>query len=467
MMTNASRWLGGSVGVALVAIGMMLTTACDPPKDLTPSASADASSPTAGTEASSPFNAAKVGIPVSGDVVLIGGWSSGNKSTATAEFFDPATKKFKSTGSMATSAGALSADLLNSGGILVAGGFGGKSKFTKRTVSNAVTGAAITNLQTYDPTTGLFTAATAPLLTARMGATATTLASDKVLIAGGIDATGAPLDTAELFDPVAGTTAATVNTMGSARAFHTATLVGGKVLIVGGATDATADLTATADLYDPATNSFAPTVGAMGTARGAHAAVILTTGPDSGKVLIVGGITNSGGLLSAIFSAELFDPVATTFSPAANVMNDARAFPTATVLSSGDVLIVGGFTNFFSAQVNGATGSLNSLFGSTLKSAELYDPIATTFTCVPGSGFGGSLCLASMKVARAAHTATLFTGGPLAGQVLLAGGIGATKPNSTSSELSEAELYDPSTNQFKKTGSLKKKRGLHVAILLQ
>jgi hypothetical protein len=465
MMTNASRWLGGSVGVALVAIGMMLTTACDPPRDQPTSASADASSTTAATEASSPFNAAKVGIPASGDVVLIGGWSSGNKSTATAEFFDPATKKFKSTGSMATSAGALSADLLNSGGILVAGGFGGKSKFTKRTVSNAVTGAAITNLQTYDPTTGLFTTATAPLLTARIGATATTLASDKVLIAGGIDATGTPVNTAELFDPVAGTTAATVNTMGSARAFHTATLVGGKVLIAGGATDATADLTATADLYDPATNSFAPTVGAMGTARGAHAAVILTTGPDSGKVLIVGGITGSAALLSPTSSAELYDPIASTFSGAASPMNDARAFPTATVLIGGDVLIVGGFTNFFST-VNGTTGSLMGLFGSTLKSAELYDPTATTFTCVPGTGFGGSLCLASMKVARAAHTATLFASGPLAGQVLLAGGIGATKPNSTSSELSEAELYDPSTNQFKKTGSLKKKRGLHVAILL-
>jgi hypothetical protein len=462
-MTNASRWLGGSIGVPLIAIAMMLTTACDPPKYQPTSASADASSATA--EALSTFKALKVGIPTSGDVVLIGGWSSGNKSTATAEFFDPATKKFKSTGSMATSAGALSADVLNSGGILVAGGFGGKSKFTKRTVSNAVTGAAITNLQTYDPATGLFTAATAPLLTARMGATATTLPSGKVLIAGGIDATGTPLNTAELFDPAAGTTATTVNTMGSARAFHTATMVGGKVLIAGGATDATADLTATADLYDPATNSFAPTVGVMGTARGAHAAVILTMGPDSGKVLVVGGITGSAAVLSATSSAELYDPIATTFSATSSPMNDARAFPTATVLIGGDVLIVGGFARF-SSTVNGTTGSLINLFGSTLKSAELYDPTLTTFTCVPGSGSGGNVCLASMKVARAAHTATLFTSGPSAGQVLLAGGIGATKPNSTSSELSEAELYDPTTNQFKKTGSLKKNRGLHVAILL-
>jgi len=172
--------------------------------------------------------------------------------------------------------------------------------------------------------------------------------------------------------------------------------------------------------------------------RGAHAAVILTIGPDSGKVLIIGGITGDHSGLFASSAAELYDPIATTFSATVSPMQDARAFPTATVLIGGDVLIVGGFSNFFST-VSGTTGSLMSLFGSTLKSAELYDPMATTFTCVPGTGFDGSVCSASMKVARAAHTATLFTGGPLAGQVLLAGGIGATKPNSTSSELSEAE----------------------------
>lgn len=457
--------------VMMIALGGLLAAACDPPKSQsTPSSSGGA---TAATERASTtaIQTAKVNLPSSGDVVLMGGWSSGGKSTATAEFYDPIKGKFLLTGSMAATAGALSAALLDSGKLLVAGGFGGKSKFTHKTISTSVTGSATTNLQTYDPLTGLFTATTSPLATARFGATATVLPSGKVLIAGGIDTTGTPLNTAEVFDPAAGTTSATVNTMGSARAFHTATLVGSKVLLVGGASDATGTPTATADLYDPVTNTFTPTIGMLGEPLGAHAAVVLNTGPDSGKVLIVGGITNISANLLPTNNIELYDPVAETFSTPTQ-MKDFRAFPSATVLdTNGDVLIVGGFANFFSTVSSSAgSGSLMSLFGSTLKSAEIYDPITQTSACVPGKGFGGGLglnaCLASMKMARAAHTATLFTSVPLQHEVLIAGGIGASRPNSTSTELNEAELYNPATNAFKKTGSLKKARGLQAAILL-
>jgi hypothetical protein len=464
-MTNSLiHRFGLSVPLAFVlaTLAGSIITACDPPRSdmLSDSSGASASADVGGPV----HSAAKVGKPKSGDVVLAGGWTTGGRSSATAEFYDPTTGKFTSTGSMATTAGALSADLLNSGEILVAGGFGGKSKFTKKTVSTKVTGAATKNLQTYDPTTGLFTSTTDALITARMGATATTLPSGKVLIAGGVDATGVPLNTAEVFDRGSGATVVTSNAMGSARAFHTATLLSGKVLLIGGATDSTGNLTASADLYDPSTNKFTAT-GAMGTARGAHATVVLTSGPDSGKVLVVGGVIGSSAALSATQSAELYDPGTGKFTVVGAVMNDTRAFQSATVLANGDVLIVGGFSNF-SSTVNGGTGSLMSLFGSTLKSAEIYDPTAVTFTCVPGKGLGGSVCKASMKMARAAHTATIFTAGPLAGEVLVAGGIGASAPNSTSTELSEAELYNPASNSFKKIANLKTARGLHVAILL-
>ncbi len=466
--TNPRLGLGTVRTVVMIALGGLLAAACDPPRSQsTPSSSAGA---TAATERASTtaIQTAKVNLPSSGDVVLMGGWSSGGKSTATAEFYDPNKGKFLSTGSMAATAGALSAALLDSGKLLVAGGFGGKSKFVHKTVSTNITGSATTNLQTYDPLTGLFTATTSPLATARFGATATVLPSGKVLIAGGVDTTGTPLNTAEVFDPLAGTTSATVNTMGSARAFHTATLVGSKVLLVGGASDTVGTPTASADLYDPATNLFTPTIGMLGEPLGAHAAVLLNTGPDASKVLIVGGITNSGAVLSATSSIELYDPGTETFT-APTFMNDQRAFPTATVLDSGDVLIVGGFA-FFSSTVSSSagSGSLMSLFGSTLKSAEIYDPIARTFTCVnaSGTGFGGGICPAAMRMARAAHTATLFTSGVLAGQVLVAGGLGASRPNSTSTELNEAELYNPTTNSFKRTGNLKRARGLQAAILL-
>jgi hypothetical protein len=448
------------LGIALALLGSILAAACDPPRP--------SDSPTGVSQSIEANSKAKIAIPASGDVVLIGGWSSGNKSTAAAEFFDPNTKKFSKTGSMAVSAGAGVAALVTMSAqseILVAGGFGGSSKFTKKTVSQSISGAATSNLQLFDPQTGTFGAAV-NLLMPRLGATATALVSGKVLIAGGGDSSGNPANTAEVYDPATGMTAATANNMSSSRMFHTATLLNdGTVLLAGGATDNVGDLTATADIYDPSSNQFTPATGAMSIARAAHATVLLTTGTFAGKVVVTGGVANNSGLLSAQLAIELYDPASKRFGPFGN-LNDPRAFHTATELQNGQVLLVGGFSNF-NASVAGATGNLFSLFGSNLSSAEVLDPDTQISTCVGGTnGKGGFSCSAAMKEGRGAHTATLFTAGPLQGEVLIAGGLGAKKPNSKASELKEAELYDPTTNSFAKTANMKVAQGLHTAILL-
>jgi hypothetical protein len=180
--------------------------------------------------------------------------------------------------------------------------------------------------------------------------------------------------------------------------------------------------------------------------------------------LIIGGAVGSSTGLFPDNEVEAYDPSAGTFS-GAGFTNDSRALESATTLQNGMVLIVGGFTSFFST-VSGESGGLMGLFGASLNSAELFDPIAMTFTCVPGMKLGAGACKASMKMTHAAHTATLFGSGRLMGQVLVAGGLGAAKPDSTSTELKEAELYDPTTNSFSKTGGLKEARGLHSAVLL-
>jgi len=458
--------------LVLALCAMPVTSACNPPlsggpADLltAPDASPDL------TDAASEDDAelsAIVATPVSGDVVLVGGWSKGNKSTASAEFFHPATKKFSKLGSMPLGEGLGAGALLTSGvshtEILVAGGFGGKSKFTKKTVSNSVTGDAITQLEILDPATGKFTAATAPLLTARVGASATALPSGDILIAGGTDSAGNPTNTAEVFNPTTGETTATLNNMSSPRALHSATILGDNtVLIGGGMTDSTGDLTATADIYDPVANTFSATTGAMLEPLGAHAAVLLTTGSLEGDVLITGGFTGSSSGLFADSNAEVYDPIGMGFGLADSPMNNARAFHTATVLGNGQVLVAGGF---YAGGSTIAGDKLMALFGSNQNSAELFDPVAQTFTCINGIAASGFGCNAAMKMGRGGHTATLFTSGPLAGQVLIAGGLGAKKPNSTATELSEAELFNPVTKSFTATGSLKAARGLHAALLL-
>ena len=457
------------VTLVMALCAMAVTSACDPPlpggpADLSMAAGADSDLADAAPEDDADPSPAAA-LPASGAVVLIGGWSKGNKSTASAEFFNPATKKFSKLGSMPHGEGLGVGALLTSGvphnEILVAGGFGGKSKFTKKTVSNTITGAATSQLEIFDPATGKFTAASAPLLTARVGATATALPSGKVLIAGGTDSAGTPTNTAEVFDPTTGMTAATLNNMSSPRAVHSATLLGDNtVLIAGGMIDNVGDLTNSADIYDPVANTFTAT-GTMFEALGAHAAVLLNAGSLDGQVLIAGGFTGSSLGLFVDSNVEAYDPVGKVFNFTASGMNNARAFHTATLLDNGQVLVAGGFSAF-GPTVSG--GHLMALFGANQNSAELFDPVAQTFTCINGSTIAG--CNAAMKMGRGGHSATLFTSGPLEGQVLIAGGLGAKKPNSTATELKEAELFNPAANTFTATGPLKAARGLHTAFLL-
>jgi hypothetical protein len=101
---------------------------------------------------------------------------------------------------------------------------------------------------------------------------------------------------------------------------------------VGGSSTTTGARLATAEVYTPSANTWA-NVGSMHTGRAAQSATLLS----SGKVLVAGGVDMSAGLKSA----ELFDPAAGTWA-VTGPMSAARFSHTSTLLSSGRVLIRGG-----------------------------------------------------------------------------------------------------------------------------
>jgi len=172
---------------------------------------------------------------------------------------------------------------------------------------------------------------------------------------------------------------------------------------------ATLGTVAASAAVDVTTNSWSAAPAMLTERVAGHTATLLT----SGKLLVAGGVTSAGGSAAA----ELFDPVAATWASVAS-MGTVRASHAATLLADGRVLVTGGST----VSTTAAKGYVNNA------SAEIYDPVANTWTATP-----------PMSAARAHHTATLL----LDGKVLVVGGENVqylVEPT--------AEIYDPVANTW-------------------
>jgi hypothetical protein len=276
---------------------------------------------------------------------------------------------------------------------------------------------------------------TGSMATARRFHTATLLANGKVLVAGGEDAGSTAFASAELYDPSRGTFSATGN-MTVPRVGHTATLLNnGKVLITGGASDPSETAVASAELYDPSTGTFTAT-GKMTVARVTHTSTLLSDGRvllAGGDVIFFNGVQNTN--IRSFASAEIFDPNAGTFAATGN-MTVPRENHTATLLSSGKVLVTGGS--------DGALGN-NTPAVTLYASSETFDPSTGQFTAA-----------GLMATQRDFQTASLLA----SGKVLVAGGDSVSQTEAT------ADLFDPSSGSFAATGKMTEPRFYHAASTL-
>jgi Galactose oxidase, central domain/Kelch motif len=245
--------------------------------------------------------------------------------------------------------------------------------------------------------------ATGGMSEARSGHTATLLPDGKVLVAGGRIGPDPGVTSAELYDPSSGTWSAT-GSMHEGRGGQTATLLqDGTVLVVGGGYSlggGDAALLPSAELYDPVSGTWTATADRL---RGEGVTATLLS---DGKVLVVGG--NYGPQ-----RAELYDPISGTWTATGGTLVTNRYYAAATLLSDGRVLVVGG-------QLARRTRDA---------SAELYDPSSGLWTATGNLGQVGE-----------EHTATLLPDGTVL--VTGCGGLGYQKPTA------HAELYDPITGSW-------------------
>jgi hypothetical protein len=166
----------------------------------------------------------------------------------------------------------------------------------------------------------------------------------------------------------------------------------------------------------------------MASPRYIHSATLLT----NGCVLVVGGYAN--WLNKFLTNSELFNPATGTWSnagtlPPVGTYPNAHMAHTATLLTNGTVLVAGGMDGF-------------NLFSQT----ELFSPASLSWAFTGG-----------LNIPRAFHTATLLTNG----MVLVAGGV-----DSTNAALASAELYDPASGTWAMTGVMTSTRKYHTAALL-
>ena len=326
--------------------------------------------------------------------------------------------------------------------------------------------ARLTVVPPVPATAGTFVAA-GEMVWNRSSHVAVLLQSGKVLIAGGflvVDSTPFPENSslAELYDPLTNNFSAT-GSMSAPRSGHAAVaLPNGTVLICGGIDNVRGEILASAEIYDPATGVFSPT-GSMRFARFQHSAVLLS----NGKVLVVGNGKVVGGPSDPQggTSAELYDPGTGVFTQTSSMTRErlAQAFATpqgALVLGGIAADLYSSATSSFAPLTTPVAGAWEGMASTRLRSgriaalggsvhpdtwqpkAYVFDPSTNTF-----------LVIGELIWPRSGATATELQDG----RVLLFGGAAEGRfPD-------RAEIIDPTTGNISALISVGNGRIFHTA----
>ena len=206
------------------------------------------------------------------------------------------------------------------------------------------------------------------------------------VITGGLGPDWPQTARAEIYDPQTGTFTA-IESLKVARADHTATVLNdGRVLLAGGSSGPrmSSDVVASAEIFDPSSERFT-SIEAMNVPRHKHSATLIS----EGRVLIIGGISGRTWSSGGDASAEIFDPATGSFTSTGSMSLPRYKIRDAVVrLPNGQVLVAGGAGR-----------------------VEIYDPVTTRFSTVAGA----------IGVPRYYATATLLDHG----EVLITGGYSA------------------------------------------
>ena len=321
--------------------------------------------------------------------MLVAGGDTGGQATTSAELYDPLTDAWLPTGGLSAARAHHTAIALPGGGVLVLGGY--------------AQNGYVRDIERYDPAAGTWSSA-GTITVPREDPTAVLLDTGPVLVSGGYDRTAdTDLATCELLDPLSGTWTAAAP-MVSPRYNHPATLLAdGRVLVAGGVNVLNQGGIALTKIYDPVTDTWSaacPMRQVRQTDDIGRPPLLLL---PAGDVLTVGGYNTVDGVLS---TGERRDTGTGTWSAISPMTAGREGLHTATLLTTGTVLVVGGLDD------NGP-----------VPGAEVYDPTTDTWSATPAPG-----------TARARHVAVRL----LDGRVLVTGGL-----DGAGGDLATAELFVP------------------------